>query len=293
LSSRRLVSLRPSFHLTIAEAEEAPSLPAPESPDAVIWLSPVDGSIWAHGGTVDGVHWLRIPGVAAFRFGANGDRPGEATAVPEPGARAEDVDDAYRRAVLPIALHVHGLEVLHASAVVTPQGVVAFCAESHGGKSTIAYACERRGHNVWADDAVAFHPSLAGADVVPLPFTLRLRAPSSAYFEDASADTRSTPGHAREGGDPLPLAAIFLLERADDVTAEITVHTIPSAQAFAAVFEHAYWFDLRSVEQRRETMRRYLDLVTRVPVHRVEYPSGFEHLPAVVDAVDQALAGRR
>ncbi len=283
---------RPSFHLTVAEGEEAPPLPAPESADAVIWLSPVDGSVWAHGGTVDGVHWLRIPGVAAFRFGANGDRPGEATAVPEAGARPEAVHDAYRRAVLPIALHVHGLEVLHASAVVTPSGVVAFCAESHGGKSTIAYACERRGYAVWADDAVAFHPLATGAEVVPLPFTLRLRAPSSAYFEAASPAAAPTPGHAPEGGDPAPFAAIVLLERDEDETAEVTAEKVPSAQAFAAVFEHAYWFDLRSVEQRRETMRRYLDLVARVPVHRVRFPTGFEHLPRVVAALDATVAER-
>jgi hypothetical protein len=284
-------SQRPVFRLTFAERAPSPDLDADRA-DALIWLSPVDGSVWAYGDRVDGENWLRIPGVATFRFGGATDEPGEATAIPEPGVPRETVTDAYRRAVLPIALHVHGLEVLHASAVVTPRGVVAFCAESHGGKSTIAYACERRGYSVWADDAVAFHPLPAGAEVVPLPFTLRLRAPSSAYFEEARPDAAAPPGHAREDAEPAPLAAVVLLERVGDDATAVAVEAVPSAQAFAGVFEHAYWFDLRSVEQRRETMRRYLDLVAHVPVHRVRYPTGFEHLPRVVDALDAVLAVR-
>ncbi|MDQ3995319.1 MAG: hypothetical protein M3265_11055 [Actinomycetota bacterium] len=285
-------SHRPVFRLTFADGATSPELD-PGRPEALIWLSPVDGSVWAYGDRVDGENWLRIPGVATFRFGGAADEPGEATAIPEAGVPREAVTDAYRRAVLPIALHVHGLEVLHASAVVTPHGVVAFCAESHGGKSTIAYACERRGYPVWADDAVAFHPLPNGAEVVPLPFTLRLRAPASAFFEEPPPDAARPPGHAREDGEPASLAAVVILERSRDEAAAVAIEPVPSAQAFAAVFEHAYWFDLRSVEQRRETMRRYLDLVARVPVHRIRYPTGFDHLPRVADALGAALAASR
>jgi hypothetical protein len=285
-------SQRPVFRLTFAGRDDVvpPVLDATD-PDSLLWLSPVDGSVWAHGDRVEGENWLRIPGVAAFRFGGAADEPGEATAVPEPGVAREAVIDAYRRAVLPMALHVHGLEVLHASAVIAPSGVVAFCAESHGGKSTIAYAFEQRGHPVWADDAVAFHPTEAGAEVVPLPFTLRLRAPSSAYFEtgDGPPSGEPTRGHSLDA-DPQPLAALCLLERSGDREEDVVADPLASAQAFAAIFEHAYWFDLRSVEQRRETMRRYLDLVVRVPVYRVRYPSGFDRLPDVLDAIEAALA---
>lgn len=282
---------RPSFHLTIAGADEQAPILDPEHPDALIWLSPVDGSLWALGDTVGGRQWLRIPGVASYRFGATA---GEATAVPEAGAREDAVVDAYRRAVLPLTLHVHGLEVLHASAVQTPKGVVAFCAQSHGGKSTIAYAFEQRGYRVWADDAVAFEPHEQGAEVVPLPFTLRLRQPSSAFFaENGHEPSAQRSEHGDElDPEPSPLAAVYVLDRVDE-GAPVAIEQLPAAQGFTAVFPHAYWFDLRTVEQRRETMRRYLDLAARVPIHRVRYPSGFEYLPDVVEALDLTLADGR
>ena len=281
---------RPSFQLTFAGSPESAPPLAPDDPEALVWLSPVDGSVWAYGNTVNGERWLRIPGIATYRFG---ESPGAAAAIPDAEAEPEAVEEAYRRAVLPMALHVHGLEVLHASAVRSPRGVLAFCAHSHGGKSTVAYGLATRdGYEVWADDAVAFEAVERRVDVIPLPFTLRLRAPSSAFFSERVGDLAaiaSPPEDANhDDAEPAPLAGVFLLERVEDAHDVVRVETLGPAEAFAAVFAHAYWFDLRSDSERGETMRRYLDLVARVPVRRVRYRSGFEHLPQVLDAIEEA-----
>src|ERR671935_59558 len=63
-----------------------------------------------------------------------------------------------------------GREVLHASAVITARGVVAFCAVSTTGKSTIAYQFSRRGYGIWADDALAFDGADRGVTALWLPF---------------------------------------------------------------------------------------------------------------------------
>ena len=54
-----------------------------------------------------------------------------------------------------------GWEALHASAVLSPQGVVAFCAGSGTGKSTIARGLSERGYQLCADDAVAVKADFA------------------------------------------------------------------------------------------------------------------------------------
>jgi len=64
------------------------------------------------------------------------------------------VEDAYFRNVLPLVMQLRGHEVLHASAVSTPGGLVVLCGVSGAGKSTFASALSARGHRVWADDAV-------------------------------------------------------------------------------------------------------------------------------------------
>jgi hypothetical protein len=279
------------FELTIASPEtgEAPPLADPESPDALVWLSPIDGSVWAHGDTVEGRHWLRVPGVATFRFG---DNAGEAIAIPEPEAHEGAVVDAYRRAVLPMALQVHGLEVMHASAVVTPAGIAAFCGASQAGKSTFAYAMTRRGYDLWADDAVVFElEESGGVRTFPLPFRLRLRPASASFFERSGGAESLQPreGDVEERGH-APLAVAFVLAPVENGGApEVSIERVPPAQAFPAVFANAYWFDLRETERKRQTTERYLELVARIPVFRVSFRTGLDRLASVVDAVEETL----
>ena len=58
-----------------------------------------------------------------------------------------------------MALHAHGDEAIHASAVLLGDAVVAFCGRSQTGKSTVAYGLHRRGCRVWADDTLVFDAS--------------------------------------------------------------------------------------------------------------------------------------
>src|SRR5215216_4252290 len=125
------------LRLSIASPDAwRPPTPDSTAPDTETWRDH-DGTICALGHIVDDDCWLHLPGVGSFCFSA--DRS-DVTAVTEPSAPRELVVDAYYRTVLPFALQARGLEVLHASAVRMPQGVVALCALKETGKSTIAYA---------------------------------------------------------------------------------------------------------------------------------------------------------
>src|SRR5437879_6214286 len=95
------------------------------SPLVEVWRDN-EGQICAYGETVGEDCWMHLPGLASFRFSSTGD---EVTAVAV-GVRDESIHDAYHRRILPMALQVRGREVLHASAVHTAQGVIAFCGVS-------------------------------------------------------------------------------------------------------------------------------------------------------------------
>jgi len=85
---------------------------------------------------------MHLPGLATFRFDSQSCN---VTAFVDSPDCPDSVLDAFRRAVLPMALQARGLEVLHASAVRTPRGVLALCAVAETGKSTLACGLSQRG----------------------------------------------------------------------------------------------------------------------------------------------------
>jgi hypothetical protein len=260
----------------------APAPPHPErgAPGVFTWLS-LDGTLWGHAYRAGDEQWLALPHVGRFRFGAVA---GEAVAIPDPGVDHATVVDVYRRCVLPLALHAHGAEVLHASGVVIGGRAVALCAHAHTGKSTLAFALNLRGHDVWADDAVVFEIEGSGAVVVAQPFYLRLRPPAQAFFGEAAAGT--TNGVGSELPDRLPLGAVVVLERIDD---EIELRRLPPAEAVAAALEHAYSYDLADQTRKRQMMETYTKLVASTPTWRLRFRPGFDHMDAVADAVETAF----
>lgn len=274
--------------LTFAPVDEAPSLPDETAPGVQVWREH-DGTVAAYGGTLDAHrHWMKLPGLASYLFEA-----GRCMIVAHPHESGNEglVQDAFTRSVLPMALQALGREVLHASGVLGPRGVVGLCAVSETGKSTLAYGLSRRGHPVWADDAVALDIESEPVAALPLPFALRLR-PSSATFFDVErlpADARSVSERSELRGS-APLATLCVLERVERVGTEhgIEIERLEAADAFTALLTHAYCFTLDDTERKRHMLEAYLDLVKRVPVLRVRLEAGLEQLPAMLDELERA-----
>ena len=271
--------------------ELTPPFPDTPPPELEVWYEK-DGTAGAFGCIRDGRHWMLLPEVASFCF----DRTSpEVKAFPYPLVGEDLVRDTYLRCVLPIAVQVQGQEVLHASAVKHPQGVVVLCAVSEVGKSTIAYGLSRRGYPVYADDAVAFEAVRGRRPrVIPLPFSLNLRASSAAYFGVRQLHLGSTEEEtAKEtSGEPVPLAAIFVLKRAPDAPAPdvaIKCLRLSANDGFAALLPHAYCFGLKEMERKRRMLRQYLLAAMHVPIFELHFPAGLERLPSILDTIEQAV----
>lgn len=265
------------LELTIAASGAAPHAPEESDPMATVWRDN-DGRPVAFGQTLDDVHWVHLPGVGAYGFTTDADG---VRAVPDEGADRELIEDAFRRMVLPLALQAQGREVLHASAVRTPDGVTALCARSGTGKSTIACALSGRGHLLWADDAVCFEIGAERVEALPVPFTLRLRPASAAFF----ADTAETGVRSPEQAEPL--TAVFVLERSDAGAPQ--VERLAAAAAFREVLTHGYCFSMQDRGRNAGMVQNYLELVDRVPVHRVRFSEGLEQVEETLDVIEGAL----
>jgi hypothetical protein len=224
---------------------------------------------------------MRLPGVGVYRWNESSDG---VTAIPEPGAGDEAVLDTFHRCVLPMVLQTRGIQVLHASAVLQPDGVIGLCARSRTGKSTLAFALSRElDRPLWADDALAFEAG-PGREVtsVPLPFSLKLREPSAVHFGVSAPPAAPPPPPA------APLRALFTLSRLEALAAP-RVERLSPARAFTALLEHAYCFDVEDPAPRGPMVGHYLELGARVPAFELRFPSDLDLLPATLAEIERAL----
>jgi hypothetical protein len=190
-----------------------------------------------------------------------------------------------------LILQALGWETLHASAVLMPAGLIAFCGDCESGKSTIAYGLSRRGHAQHADDAVVVRPGPAGVRAVRLPFGVRLR-PASAAFLGFIAEHREfqdvVPIGRLEGNmvSAHPLAAVFILSRI--AAGPATSHRLAASEAFKTLLPHARCFNAHDEVSRRRLVYHYLEMVATVPVYDLGVPSGLSHLSAVLDCIERS-----
>ena len=268
------------------ERTEAP-VPLPTrtfNPRFEVWRDG-EGGVCAYAESIGDEYHMHLPGLGSFRFSSRSD---EIAAAVNTATSEELVLDAYRRRILPMALQVSGRELLHASALRLPAGVVALCADSGTGKSTIAFGLNRRGCQLWADDLVAFEVS-DRIQAISLPFNLRLRPSAAALFD---LDTIRPPVAASGDGvtpgtETAPLAAICVLRRNVDSTSPVIARRLSSAEALAAVLAHAWSFGLHDHQRKRQMINHYLELVARVPIFDMSFQPGLENLPAILDAIEQ------
>jgi hypothetical protein len=231
-----------------------------------------------------GEHRICFPGVATFAF-----RPGESEVrvAPERTTPHGVIEDLFLTSALPLLLQSEGYEALHDSAVQMPGGVVVCCGFSGSGKTTIAYGIARRGHPVWADDAVLLSPPGDRRKTwssLRLPHAFNLRPEARGFFDlDRGSEVdveRPTTGADR-------LAAVVALTREPSRT--FGVARLPLAAALTAVMPHAYCFFAEHGRNGR-TVAAYLDLVARTPVFQARLPDGFVGFETFLDELEARLS---
>lgn len=239
--------------------------------------------------TTDEHHWVRVTGAGSYRFPlTNPDLVITAEGAAAPGATEETLVDSYYRTIVPMALHAYGFETLHGSGVAIRGGVVALCAPPRNGKSTIAFALGQRGHAVVADDSVVLDLEPARPEVVPLPFEVRLRGRSAAHFSQPSKREVKVGETSVNGVGRSRLAAVVLLSQGG---VEVAAERLSPEAAFKALLAQSQIFSVSAQTRKGAMMRNYLRLAGAVPVYRLAYPTGLEHLDAICERIERLADG--
>lgn len=275
----------PALHVSTSAASTRPQ--GTSGPDIQTWYGR-GGELVAYGGCDEHGGWMTWPHLATYRFSP--DQP-HVIAHPEPQAPPEAVWDTFRRSVLPIAMQARGWEAMHASAVLCARGVVAFCAVSGTGKSSVAYGLVRRGFPQWADDAVVVAAAPPPSSI-PLPFEVRLRDSARALFDGPlpvpRRFVRNGPGdqHHRRAAE---IASICVLSRGAGVLAPRITEVEPAA-AFRALLTHAHELSPGNAKRRAALLEAYLTIVATVPVYTVEFDPDRNDIKTLLDVIVDGLA---
>lgn len=218
-----------------------------------------------------------------------------------------DIRPFFLGRVLPLALNLQGVVTLHSSAVLLPQGAVAFVAESGTGKSTLASLFGCAGHTLITDDVLAvaedssgFSAAFGSPQVRLTEESLDFLAPKlglSVALERDYDKMRLTVGDRDNAGisTHFPLRTVYIAgRRRDENSPGIQIDVLPPKMALPVLMKYVTNIALFEPDHLARQFSSIGRLVQRVPVKRIEYPTGLELLPQVCEAIlhdQKTLAG--
>lgn len=254
-----------------------------------------EGESIAHFDRLPEVDVLRFPGIADFHLS-----PGRIDAHPLDPEHRDLLELRLLGPVLSFWLERMGLPVLHASAVhLEGQGAVGFVAHSGGGKSSLAASLVEAGSPLLTDDILPVEET--GDVFLTRPGFPQMRMdPDGArrFLGRTEGLALVSPGEPKlhvpvgtEGfgsfhAESAPLSRLYVLDRRDDAGSDIQIQPLTRREAVIELVRHSfspYLVEAVGLQPRRLDL--FSRLVLQVPVRRLTYPSGFEALPRVIEAV--------
>src|SRR5215203_803398 len=199
--------------------------------------------------------------------------------------------------VLSYWLERQGILTLHASAVSLDGRAVAFLSSHGGGKTGLAAAIMCAGLHLLTDDILPVEES--GGTFLGRPGypQMRMWPDEAGHFLDRFEDLPlvhsgitkrvvavGAGGFGAFHETALPLACIYLPERVAERAVEI--QEISRRDALMELVRHSFSRHIvEAVGLQPARLDLFARLVMQVPVRKLRYPSGFERLPEVVEAL--------
>ncbi len=245
---------------------------------------------WVHFARTGDGYLLRFPSCGDFFLSANAET---IQCRPLPGIPEVTVRHLFLDQVIPLVLSRREPIVLHASAVLTGRGVIAFAGKSGQGKSTLAASFVQKGCALVSDDCLVLRAEHGSWTALPSYPGVRLW-PSTAeelLREDThTADVAHYPIKRRVSdtdllpfaNSPAPMRKIFFL--ADDSSA-VSIERLSPGRAFWALVEFAYNLDIQETAFLRSQFEAVGQLTADVPAYAIHYPREFALLPAVRETI--------
>ncbi|MGA9797822.1 MAG: hypothetical protein WBQ68_02345 [Terriglobales bacterium] len=270
-----------------------------------------DSGVWLDFGMRGEDYLLRFPGHGDFLISRDGS---EVQCCPLPRTPASTIRHLFLDQVIPLILSRREPLVLHASAVLTPQGAIAFVGKSGQGKSTVAASFGQIGCPLISDDYLVLretalrktalrktaqrNPTLrkAGANWIAIPSYpgVRLWPRSSDGIFSALPETMEIAHYTEKRRvsdlNLLPFAEVPSSLRGVYFLADSGEESVPSGptivlsnprEAFMKLVACTFSLDVRDRVLLRKQFDAIAQLRSSLPCFRLEYAREFSALPAL------------
>jgi hypothetical protein len=253
---------------------------------------------WAHFARTSEGYLLRFPSCGDFFLSAD---PLRIQCRPLPSLPEVTVRHLLLDQVIPLVLSRRESIVLHASAVLTTHGVIAFAGKSGQGKSTLAASFAQMGCAIVSDDCLVLRakhgtwialPSYPGVRM--WPSTAEELVGKNTFTADVAhytvkrrvSDTDLLPF----ANSPAPIKRLFFLA---DETSTVSIQRLAPARAFVSLVEFAYNLDIQDAAFLRRQFDAVGQLTEDIPAYAIHFRRQFASLPAVWDTVLNHLGEAR
>lgn len=235
---------------------------------------------------------LRFAALADFLLSSDGT---EIRCHPEPDVPLTTIRHLLLDQVIPFAMTRRGRFVLHASAVVAPQGAIAFLGLTGHGKSTLAACLTQQGLPLLADDCLVLQeedgrlwgfPSYPGfrlwPESVSALFDEERPLPEVAHYTE-----KVRLGSTGLCKQPAPLRRLYFLAPPEETgnAKAISITPVSPPEALISLLQSSFRLDITD----RERLRDEFECLTRIAqlslFYRLTYPRDFAFLPAVQEAI--------
>lgn len=241
-------------------------------------------------------YWFHYSGVGVYEI-----KPDSIFCYPDRDVLPEDLTNMLMGDIFSIWLELKGLPVLHASSVVVDGRAIGLLSHSGHGKSTLAATLVQVGCPLLTDDLLALKFRGNGIWGHPGYPRMRLWQDEALHFLGHSRDLErvhpdstkrwvnvDAAGFGQFCNIPQRLACLYLLTRrgAEESQDKVEISKVPLRDAVIELVRYSFDpFIVEGIGLQKKRMDLLTRLVREVPVRRAIYPSGFEHLVSVRDAI--------
>lgn len=272
-------------HWEFSTAPELPAMEAPSEIGADLLYADVSARLFAH----NTGHRIRVDDTGDFDI-SDGGR------VIRWVAREPAWPDFVRAhllgRVLATTMYLDGWLPLHASAVETRAGVIAFLAPKGYGKSTLALALAGAGAHLVTDDTLPIDPARSPI-AWPGVHAIRAHAEAVEALGLALPDARTPEGkhvistipYARRTHRPRPLAAIYLIDPVTPGNVAVARSEMPPLIAAIGVVAHVKIGRMLGAAAAAAMLERAARLAQGTPVYQLHTPRELSLLPEMASLI--------
>jgi len=203
---------------------------------------------------------------------------------------------------LALWFELQGIPCIHGNSLAAENQAIALLGASQAGKSTLTAALLQKGFSFLTDDLVVPRQTDEGWQIHPAPSPLRMWPNSIKHFlpginiaslnqVHTSIKKRLVPIEATGLGKICqkhkPLKQIYLLDRdCTEKTKSVYINALRPADALVALIANSISGGiLRPLGIEQSRLDVLTQLIKEVPVKRIRYPNGYQHLDEVKNSI--------